>query len=396
MKTSIQLVITVCLLSPALSHAETKQTDNKIVIGSPERQNICGITALEKDLKTDMQKFKAVYNKYEEHGEPVAGPQKYCGVEYAYRALELGKQLFPEDSKNVANLAYNYAVSYTESYQFVEKSSITYAVERFEVAFEKDSAELLPVYKAACEAGIEDKQKPKDRYCTRAITLSKKLHGKDSLEYVDTVLSVSSTMLIDPSYYWEENKNLLLSTRNILINKGADKDLRIARINFSLGKLQASLNRHKVAVGYFEEALEILDKPQFISNNLTLTTHAFMVESLENLGMKEEATKHCLAISRVSPSVGSKDMEPLFRLTPEFPEDALKADAQGRVLIEFIVDESGMVVNPKVVTSTANYKILEDVSLATIKKYRYAPRIVSGKPVATEGVKQYFSFKIAQ
>lgn len=395
MRFSVFSLMIVGLLSSGFTCAEGAPIGTKYERGAPELQKACGITAAESDQQTDMQKFKAVYKKYEER-DTLAINRKTCGIELALRALELGKKVFPENSKNLANLAYNYAVSYREADLSIKRDVITYAVGRFEVAFGKESAEILPVYEDACIAGIEDAQNPKDFYCTRAAKLSGKINGSDSLEYVDTVLNVSTVMLANSKYYWDDEKDLLLAARDILIKKSADKDLRMARIDFNLGKLQASLDRHKKAIEYYEQALAILDQPAFKSNRLTSNTHAFMVESLEALGLKDEATKHCLILAQLAPSLDSKTMQPLYALVPKYPSNAIKTGIEGVVNIEFSVDESGYVINPKVISTTVNNNVLENASLETVKKYRYAPRIQEGKPVATEGVTQSFSFKISR
>jgi TonB family protein len=393
MKFSVLCFAAVIFMGTTTAYAENLPIGAKVERGGPELRKACGIADIEASQLTDMQKFKAIYKKYDEREDLVLNKQT-CSIELGLSALEWGKKVFPENSKNLANLAYNYAVTYREGGLGIGKEVMIYAVERFEAAFGRESAEILPVYEDACIAGIEDKANPKDFYCTRAAKLSAKTNGTDSLEYAATILNVSTVMLANSKYYWGDTKDLLLIARDIYAEHSMDKDLSMARVNFSLGKLQASLDHHKNAIEYYQQALSILEQPSFEFNRLTLFVHAFMVESLEALGQKDEATKHCLIIARLAPSLDGKTMQPLFQLAPKYPANAVKNSVQGDVNVEFVVDESGYVKNPKIKSSSVNDKILEEASLETVKKYRYAPRFVDGKAVATEGVTQSFSFKI--
>jgi len=362
-------------------------------IGAEQARKVCELGQIEQGLSTDIQRFKAVYKRYEER-EMLINNKGLCGLELAYRALQLGKILFPDNSQNLANLAYNYAVAFREMNLNMPKEAMAYALEKFELSFDKNAADLIPVYEDACVENVFEKNSNQNPYCGMAIKLAKKIYGDRSVEYIDTLLRVSSTMLVSDSYSWDENRSLFIKARNILNEQSLNKDMRMARVLFSLGKLEGTVKHHVRAVEFLSEALAILDLPDFQRNSLTLTAHAFMVESLEALDRHDEATEHCLKIAQLNETVNSATMKPLFRLMPEYPEGVAVAGISGDVALEFTVNELGYVVEPKVISNTTNLETFANISMKTVKKYRYAPRVVGGKAVATERVQMTMKYRV--
>jgi protein TonB len=62
-----------------------------------------------------------------------------------------------------------------------------------------------------------------------------------------------------------------------------------------------------------------------------------------------------------------------------YPEIARKAGIEGRVFLEFIVDERGRVVNPRVVRGIGGG--CDEAALAAIQKARFKPGMQRGRPV---------------
>ncbi len=76
---------------------------------------------------------------------------------------------------------------------------------------------------------------------------------------------------------------------------------------------------------------------------------------------------------------------------PAYPRDMLEAGIDAEVYIEFLVNKKGRVENPKVIWSS--YHKFNDVSLKSIKKWRFEPIIKNGLPV-TAKLKHAFKFRI--
>ncbi len=64
----------------------------------------------------------------------------------------------------------------------------------------------------------------------------------------------------------------------------------------------------------------------------------------------------------------------------KYPEDAYKANKDGRVVVSFIVDEKGNVTSPKVEKSV--YKSLDEEAIRVVKGMKFIPGQSKGKPVS--------------
>lgn len=72
-------------------------------------------------------------------------------------------------------------------------------------------------------------------------------------------------------------------------------------------------------------------------------------------------------------TVGGLDNPPNARVqnSPDYPFAAVKEGTEGQVVVEFVVDETGRVSNPFVVSST--HEVFEQPSLRAVLKWRFEP-----------------------
>lgn len=66
----------------------------------------------------------------------------------------------------------------------------------------------------------------------------------------------------------------------------------------------------------------------------------------------------------------------------EYPEFAKKAGIEGRVFVQFVVDENGNVQNPKVTRGV--HKLLNQEALRAVRKMKFKPGKQRGKPVKVQ------------
>lgn len=99
------------------------------------------------------------------------------------------------------------------------------------------------------------------------------------------------------------------------------------------------------------------------------------------------------------------DLVPLVRINPSYPQEALSANLEGWVQLEFTVSETGAVVDPVAVDSEVclngqgpescrSDDLFKEVALAALAKWRYAPQVVNGKPASMPGVQTIMRFAI--
>ena len=71
---------------------------------------------------------------------------------------------------------------------------------------------------------------------------------------------------------------------------------------------------------------------------------------------------------------------------PEYPEDAKRARAGGRVIVSVIVDETGKVISAEVEDGPIQFR---RVAVEAARKARFKPMLVDGQPVKVSGVLSY-------
>ncbi len=79
-------------------------------------------------------------------------------------------------------------------------------------------------------------------------------------------------------------------------------------------------------------------------------------------------------------NVGEKlpESKLIKRVEPVYPELALKARVQGRVILVINMDEQGNVTETKV---KHGHPLLDDAAVAAVKQWKYSPTLLNGKPV---------------
>lgn len=95
----------------------------------------------------------------------------------------------------------------------------------------------------------------------------------------------------------------------------------------------------------------------------------------------------------VSPGIVETDVIPLVRIPPRYPRRAVRSKTEGIVTIEFTITRDGSVVDPLVVWS-APPKVFDYAALQAIRRWKFRPKLVEGKPVQRRAVQNIrFSLK---
>ncbi len=98
------------------------------------------------------------------------------------------------------------------------------------------------------------------------------------------------------------------------------------------------------------------------------------------------------ARTSVEPVSTSLQLVPFVCVSPAYPAEALAANKlEGRVVIELTVSAIGEVEDARVVESTD--ALFDAVSLDAVRQWKYLPRIVAGKRVATENVRTSVNYQ---
>lgn len=88
---------------------------------------------------------------------------------------------------------------------------------------------------------------------------------------------------------------------------------------------------------------------------------------------------------------GRIDAEPIERAEPRYPRRAEEDGMEGVVIVEFAVDETGRVVDPRIRASIPG-GLFDEAVLSAMEDWTYAPATQDGVPVRRDGVSVCFTF----
>lgn len=98
--------------------------------------------------------------------------------------------------------------------------------------------------------------------------------------------------------------------------------------------------------------------------------------------------------TRMALGAGSdRDVIPLVRINPDYPQRALSRGIEGWVLVQFTITAAGTVKDAKIVDSDPK-NIFDDSALRAIARWRYNPKILDGAAVERVGVQTKITFQL--
>ncbi len=93
-------------------------------------------------------------------------------------------------------------------------------------------------------------------------------------------------------------------------------------------------------------------------------------------------------------SVGSdRDVIPLVRINPEYPNRARERGIEGWVQVQFTITPAGTVSDQKVVDADPK-GLFERAALEAIGRWKYNPKVVDGRAMERRGVMVVLTFKL--
>lgn len=88
-----------------------------------------------------------------------------------------------------------------------------------------------------------------------------------------------------------------------------------------------------------------------------------------------------------------RDAVPLVRIEPDYPMQARQRGQEGWVVLEFTISTAGTVKDVAVVASEPG-TVFDRAAVSAVRKWKYNPKVVSGKPVERPGVKVRLDFEM--
>jgi TonB family protein len=91
------------------------------------------------------------------------------------------------------------------------------------------------------------------------------------------------------------------------------------------------------------------------------------------------AATHASAVDSHPP--GNTSSDPLNRVEPEYPPQALQDGIQGPVVLDLYIDKDGSVQRVSVVSGPA---LLADAATTAVKQWRFRPRVINSRQVSMQ------------
>lgn len=344
--------------------------------------------------------FSSVYRQFQQAN---ANNELTNALRLSEKALLLGEKKFGEDSENAAMLRYTYA-NMLATNKYHEQ-----ALEVYDEVF--DNYDNL--YGDASEQIIQ--------LALSVITFYSAMPSDVKLEEIGTVDKYFDTLLDaleDNETLTDEQLAGLYHEAMLVISKTGNIPLRaiemnsfakrgVALIEATWGKedvrtiegkfLQARIyelnDKDSYAIERYEEVAEILDSRVSFSHPYALASHAKLVTLLERRGESDRATKHCIAIGKMSPWDPNQEQEPLYRKNPEYPMSYARRGREGWAKVSFDISEQGFVENIAVIETYGGDQF-GSASIDAVKHWRYAPKFENGKPVVAKEVTVQMDFQL--
>jgi protein TonB len=88
-----------------------------------------------------------------------------------------------------------------------------------------------------------------------------------------------------------------------------------------------------------------------------------------------------------------RDVVPLVRINPDYPQRALSRGLEGWVQVQFTISETGAVIDPIVVESSPK-GIFDDAAIKAVSRWRYNPKVEGAVAVQRVGVQTIIRFTL--
>lgn len=352
---------------------------------------ICvGLTITSTGIANPNAEFTEAFKAYQDAMER----SNYAeAVAHAEKARELGKEIYADDAKVIATLAYNHGYALAMLGVNHQATGVLKETRKLmRQAYGADSPQLFRVEMTLLNTVPDDDAAPQ---LTRVLKLARGHLAEDGEAMAQLKLNGGERV------WWHRQAEGLLGEAAATFAR-LGKTEREARTRFLVGKIHLGRDKFRKTVESMTSVVELLPE----DDPTALMARANLVEAYEKLGESDHATEHCLAIGKTVPWTGTAEYQPLFKRPPTYPRSALTRNAEGTVLVEFTVDEMGFVREPVVVDSKLRKRVgggpqsgivqdFEHAAIAAAKRFRYAPKFAEGEPVAVEGVRNVIVFEMA-
>lgn len=107
---------------------------------------------------------------------------------------------------------------------------------------------------------------------------------------------------------------------------------------------------------------------------------------------RQQAAAAAERVRQAEAAAASREFLPIAKQAPAYPQRALDKGLEGQCTVRYRVNEQGRVENPEAEPDC--HPMFVRPSLNAAKSFRYQPRVIDGRAVAVESVRNTFTYRI--
>jgi protein TonB len=117
-----------------------------------------------------------------------------------------------------------------------------------------------------------------------------------------------------------------------------------------------------------------------------------LAEQREQAERQQAAAAAAERARQAEAAAASREFLPIAKQAPTYPQRALDKGLEGQCTVRYQVNEQGRVENPEAEPDC--HPLFVRPSLNAAKSFRYQPRVIDGRAVAVESVRNTFTYRI--
>jgi len=165
----------------------------------------------------------------------------------------------------------------------------------------------------------------------------------------------------------------------------------MAKIEFTRLRVDTEVEKKKADKAEQKKAEQAPPPPQIALSKTSLDSGA-AADSMAAISSLVESQAR--QMGNIGGAGGAdRDAVPLVRIEPDYPMQARQRGQEGWVVLEFTISTAGTVKDVEVVASEPG-SIFDRAAVQAVRKWKYNPKILDGKPVERPGVKVRLDFEM--
>lgn len=202
-----------------------------------------------------------------------------------------------------------------------------------------------------------------------------------SLSFLRFPLALALALLFTGTVFWS-----LWHLINVTVNVGTD--LQTSRIEFTRMRRDTPTETKR-------QEKAVREHPPVVPTVPQLSIASGSVQNNVQMLNPNIDTRGAMSGVKLSVAGSDRDVIPLVRINPDYPQRALNRGIEGWVVVQFTITAAGTVKDPKVIDADPK-GYFEDAAVKAVSRWRYNPKVEEGVAVERVGVQTLIRFQLSK